>query len=203
MSHAVENTRAPTYADIEALPPHVVGEILNGELVVSPRPAVPHAVAASNLGGLLSVRFGLGVGGPGGWQLLDEPELSLGVDSRFDPVVPDIAGWRVEVMPERLEAAQVHIAPQWVCEVLSPSTQMRDRTLKLPFYARAGVEHVWFVDPLAEILEVFALDGDRWVVLGHYGGDDIVRPEPFGAVPLELSWVWGRRPAAESGPPAA
>jgi Uma2 family endonuclease len=202
MSHAVENLRPPTYADIEALPPHVVGEILNGELVVSPRPAVPHATAASNLGVLLGMRFGLGEGGPGGWRFLDEPELSLGVDARFDPVVPNIAGWRIEVMPERLETSQVHSVPQWICEVLSPSTQLRDRTLKLPFYARAGVGHVWFVDPIAEILEVFELEGGRWVVMGSFGGGDVVRAAPFGEVPLELAWLWGRRPAGEQDGPS-
>lgn len=203
MSHAPENSRAPTYADIQALPPHVVGEILNGELVVSPRPAMPHAEAASNLGALLGTRFVFGVGGPGGWRILHEPELSLAVDPRFDPVVPDLAGWRIEVMPERLQTAQVHIAPQWLCEVLSPGTQMRDRTLKLPFYARAGVAHVWLVDPIAEILEVFALDGERWVLVGHYGGDDVVHAEPFEAVPLELPWVWGRRPTPPPETPPA
>jgi hypothetical protein len=112
MSQAVETARVPTYADIEALPPHVVGEILAGELVVSPRPAVPHATAASVLGALILPPFVLGKGGPGGWQILHEPELSLGVDPGFDPVVPELAGWRVEVIPERLETAQVHIAPQ-------------------------------------------------------------------------------------------
>ncbi len=199
MSQVAENVRVPTYADIEALPPHVVGEILGGELVVSPRPAAPHATAASVLGALIGTPFELGRGGPGGWRIVDEPELSLAVDPRFDPVVPDLAGWRIEVMPERLLTAQFHMVPQWVCEVLSPSTQLRDRTLKLPFYARAGVQHLWFIDPLGETLEVYALEGERWVVAGMYGGDDVVAAEPFGAVPLELCWLWGRRPATEGG----
>lgn len=194
MTHAIESRRPPTYADIEALAPDLIGEILGGELVVSPRPAGPHAVAASNLGALIGSRFALGLGGPGGWQIIYEPELNLGVDPRFEVVVPDLAGWRLEVMPDRVETAQFHIVPQWVCEVLSPGTRLRDRTLKLGFYARAGVEHLWFVDPLVESLEVYALDGDRWVVVGVWGADDTVSPPPFGALPLPLSWLWGRRP---------
>ena len=194
MSHAYEATHTATYADIEALPAHVVGEILGGELFVSPRPAIPHATAASALGALLGPAFWMGKGGPGGWQILYEPELSLGVDPGFDPVVPDLAGWRIEVMPERLETAQVAIVPQWVCEILSPSTQRADRVLKLPFYGRAGVAHVWLVDPIAETLEVFALHDDAWVLAGSHSGDDVVRAAPFDVVPLALSWLWGRRP---------
>ena len=194
MSHAYETDRRPTYADIEALPPNVVGEILDGELHVSPRPALPHAEAASALGVLLGGPFRMGIGGPGGWRILDEPELSLAVDPRYDPVVPDLAGWRIEVMPERLETAQCHIAPQWVCEVLSPSTHRIDRLLKLPFYGRAGVEYIWLVDAIAETLEVFALRDGRWTLLDIQGGDVTVRAEPFDAVPLTLSWLWGRRP---------
>jgi len=196
MSHAAEQPRRPTYADIEALPPHVNGEILADELVVSPRPAAPHAEAASVLGMLLGSPFRLGVGGPGGWRILHEPELSLGVDPDYDPVIPDLAGWRIEFMPERLETAQFHTAPQWLCEVLSPSTQRNDRMLKLPFYARAGVQHLWLVDPIAETLEVFALREGRWTVLAVHGGDMTVRAEPFDAVALALSWLWGRQPPA-------
>jgi len=194
MSHDPERRPRPTYADIEALPPNVVGEILDGELFVSPRPATPHARASSRLGGLLIPPFDLGVGGPGGWQILLEPELSLGVDPRYDPVVPDLAGWRVEVMPEVPSVAQLKVCPQWVCEVLSPSTQRADRVLKLPFYGRAGVEHVWFIDPIAETLEVFALRDGAWVVAGSHSGDDVVNAPPFDALPLALSWLWGRRP---------
>ncbi|MCB9730624.1 MAG: Uma2 family endonuclease [Deltaproteobacteria bacterium] len=199
MSHALDSPRRPTYADIEALPPHVVGEILGGELVVSPRPAVPHATAMSQLGAALIPPFDRGLGGPGGWRILDEPELSLGVDPDYDPVVPDLAGWRISVMPEALQTAQVHLVPQWVCEVVSPRSQRTDRVLKLPFYARAGVGHVWLIDPLSETLEVYALHDAEWRLRGSYGGDATVRAEPFDAVPLELTWLWGRRPAADAG----
>lgn len=194
MSHAYEIQHRPTYADVAALPSNVVGEILGGELFVSPRPAGPHTQVASILGGLLVQPFWLRIGGPGGWLIVDEPELSLGVDPGFDPVVPDLAGWRLEVMPEVPSTAQFTVCPQWVCEVLSPSTQRADRVLKLPFYGRAGVAHAWLVDPVAETLEVFALRDGVWSIAGSHSGDDVVRAAPFDAVPLALSWLWGRRP---------
>jgi Uma2 family endonuclease len=197
MSHAVRPAplaKQATYADIEALPPNMVGEILAGELHASPRPAGPHTEAASLLGALLMPPFRLGQGGPGGWRILHEPELSLGVDPAYDPVVPDLAGWRIESMPERVETAQFHTTPQWVCEVISPSSLRKDRFLKLPFYARAGVAHAWLVDPLNETLEVFALDGNTWRVVGLHQGDATIHAEPFDAVPLCLTWLWGRTP---------
>jgi len=201
MSRSDQRHPRPTYADIEALPPHVNGEILAGELVVSPRPAPPHARAASKLTVLLGGPFDLGIGGPGGWQILVEPELSLGVDPDYDPVIPDLAGWRLEVMPGLPETAQFKVCPQWVCEVLSPSTQRADRILKLPFYARAGVDHVWLVDPIAESLEVFARQGSTWLLAGSHSGDEVVHAAPFDAVPLSLSWLWGRRPPEPSEAP--
>lgn len=197
MSQAVEAQQRPTYADIVALPDHVVGEILGGELVVSPRPAAPHSEAAMALSSQLESAFRRRVGGPGGWRFHIEPELSLGVDPDYDPVVPDIAGWRLEHMPERLLTAQVGLVPDWLCEILSPSTQRHDRVLKLPFYARAGVAHVWLVDPLSETLEVYELRGAAWVLAGSYGGDATVYAVPFDAVGLELSWLWGREPATQ------
>lgn len=183
--------RRPTYADIEALPPHVVGEILAGELVVSPRPTPRHTNAASTLGMLLGPPFSLGEGGPGGWWLEDEPELHLG-DPDFEAVVPDIAGWRVERMPGLPDTAWFDVVPDWVCEVLSPGTVARDRAQKMPFYARVGVHHAWLVDPVAETLEAYAAESGRWVVLGVWGGEARVRVDPFGAVELPLGRLWER-----------
>ncbi len=192
MNAAPQISRSATYADIEALPPHVVGEILEGELVVSPRPEPRHAVTASVLGGLLTSPFQLGRGGPGGWWILDEPELSLGVDPRYDPVVPDLAGWRRTTMPSLPVTAQFTDVPDWVCEVVSPSSLGRDRVLKLPFYARAGVGHAWLIDPIAETLEVFRLAGGLWQLAGSFRGDDEVHAEPFEALSLPLAALWGR-----------
>lgn len=182
--------RRPTYADIEALPEGVNGEILGGELVVSPRPAPRHAYTASKLGGLLIGPFADGIGGPGGWWILDEPELSLDVDPDFDPVIPDLAGWTRATMPELPTTAQFPLVPDWVCEVLSPSTATHDRSLKLPYYARAGVGHAWLVDPIARTVEVFALQGGRWVLLHVASKDQVVALEPFEAVKLKLGRLW-------------
>lgn len=195
MTQAVATpTRHPfaTYADIEALPDHVVGEILAGELVVSPRPAIRHASAASTLGALLNVAFHIGLGGPGGWWILDEPELSLGADPRYEAVVPDIAGWRRETTPGLPDVVRVRLVPDWVCEVLSPGTSRHDRVLKVPFYARAGVRHCWLVDPIAQTLEVLRLEGGRWVLVASVGGDETVRVEPFEAIELPLRALWDR-----------
>ncbi len=189
-SHDEIARRRPTYADIEALPEGMNGEILAGELVVSPRPAPAHANAASVLGFLLGGPFQLGVGGPGGWWITHEPELSLGIDADYDPVIPDLAGWRLETLPALPDTAQYHVVPDWVCEVISPSTQRHDRVRKLPFYARAGVGHAWLVDPVAQMLEVFELDGAGWRLAGSHGGSDTVRAAPFGAIDLDLSRLW-------------
>ncbi len=130
----------PTYADIEALPPHVVGEIIAGELVVSPRPAPRHANAASTLGMLLGPPYRFGSGGPGGWWLEFEPELHLGVDADYDPIVPDLAGWRIERMPTLPEAASFEVVPDWVCEVLSPTNVAGSSSAES---TSAGTDTVW------------------------------------------------------------
>ena len=184
--------RRATYADIEALPDHVVGEIIAGELVVSPRPAPLHTHAASVLGGFIVGPFGRGAGGPGGWRIEFEPELRLGVDPEFDPIVPDFAGWRRETMPSLPTTAWFGIAPDWVCEVLSPSTAAVDRAEKMPFYARARVGHAWLVDPILTTLEVYRLDGESWRMVKTYRGDVTIRAEPFEAVEIDLVWVWER-----------
>ncbi len=175
-----------TSADLEALPAHVVGELIAGELHVSPRPAVPHAVASSRLGVLLGGPFDLGRGGPGGWILLDEPELHFGEDV----LVPDMAGWRRERLPQPPRTAALTLAPDWLCEVLSPSTAALDRGAKLPVYAREGVRHVWLVDPLARTLEVLRLEGAHYTLLGTSTGTASVRAEPFEALELDLSVLW-------------
>jgi len=180
--------RPATYADIVALPEHLVGEIVDSELFVSPRPAIPHAMGASALGATLVTRMQFGEGGPGGWWIWDEPELHLAENV----VVPDIGGWRRERMPEPPQGAFITLAPDWVCEVLSPSTSRFDRTRKLPVYARARIPHLWLLDPLAETLEVYRLQSEHWVLLATHGGDDVVSAEPFEAVTVDLKRIWGR-----------
>ena len=183
-----EPKREATYADLEALPENLVGEIVDGELYAHPRPASPHARAASVLGGSLGSSFDWGDGGPGGWLILYEPELHL----RRDVVVPDFAGWRRERMPAMPEAPFFTLAPDWVCEVLSPSTERLDRGAKLRLYARERVEHVWLVNPVLRTLEVLRLDGPSYRIAETFEGDDDVRAEPFDAVPLALRALWSR-----------
>jgi Uma2 family endonuclease len=178
--------RPATYEDLVKLPDNLVAEILDGELHASPRPAPPHAVAGSSVGGLLVSHYHFGHGGPGGWWILDEPELHLGPDV----LVPDLAGWRRSRMPHRPETAYFPLAPDWVCEVLSPSTLQIDRARKLAIYAREGVAHAWLVDPIAQTLEVLRLERGRWVILGTHVGDEVVRAEPFVEIDLELRLLW-------------
>lgn len=175
-----------TYADLQALPENMVGEIIDGELVASPRPAVPHAQAASMLLGDLSGPFSRGRGGPGGWWLLFEPELHLG----HDVLVPDIAGWRRERLPALKPEPYFTVAPDWLCEVLSPATARIDRMRKLRIYAREHVSHVWLVDPDLRTLEVFRLQGSHYLLVDTFEDDEKVHAEPFDAIELELGALW-------------
>ena len=179
--------KGATYEDLLQVPDNLVAEILGGELHASPRPAPPHAAAASALTGGLSGPFQFGRGGPGGWWILAEPELHVGADV----LVPDLAGWRRSRMPALPDSAAFSLAPDWVCEVVSPRTERVDRVLKLPVYAREGVGHAWLVNPLARTLEVLRLEGPRWVVASTHGGDEVVRAEPFADVELDLLDLWG------------
>jgi Uma2 family endonuclease len=177
-----------TYADLEALPDNVVGELVDGELHASPRPASPHATATSELLGSIIGPFGRGIGGSGGWIILVEPELHLG----RAVLVPDLAGWRRERMPVMPEVVGFELPPDWLCEVLSPSTARLDRRSKLPLYAKARVAHVWLVDPILQTLEVFALDGATYRLLLVASTDEVGRYAPFDAIELELALLWRR-----------
>jgi Uma2 family endonuclease len=180
--------RRADYNDVLNAPAHVIAEVIDGVLHTQPRPRTIHAQTATVLGEELGSPFRRGRGGPGGWILLDEPELHLGADI----VVPDLAGWRRSSLPELPDAAYLTVRPDWCCEVLSPSTQRNDRVLKLPLYRREGVGHVWLVDPEAKTLEVFRLDGDTYRLLDSHADDALVRAEPFEAFELELAALWAR-----------
>lgn len=176
-----------TYEDLLRLPENVVGEIVDGELYASPRPAFIHALATSSLMGSL-FGFGRGAGGPGGWVILVEPELHI--DGQV--MVPDLAGWRRARMPEMPDVPFLDLAPDWACEVLSPSTAVFDRGRKLPHYAKAGVRHVWLVDAGLKSLEIYRSEGERLFVLATHSGDEKVRAEPFEAIELDLALLWAR-----------
>ncbi|WP_347259320.1 Uma2 family endonuclease [Rudaea sp.] len=175
-----------TYSDLLALPANKVGEIVRGVLHSHPRPASKHARSGSMLGGKLISPFDEGRGGPGGWWIIDEPELHL--DGNV--LVPDLAGWRRERMPEYPDVAWFDLAPDWVCEILSPSTARYDRVQKMPVYAEAGVEFLWLVDPDLRTLEAYRREGSAWLLLGSFADQDAVRVVPFDAIALELGSLW-------------
>jgi len=184
--------RPATYDDLVQVPDIMVAEIVDGELHASPRPAPRHAHAGSGLGVLIGGPYHYGRGGPGGWWILGEPELHFG----RNVLVPDLAGWRRSRMPRLPETAYFSLAPDWVCEVLSPSTAALDRAKKLGIYAREGIAHAWVIDPIALTLEVMRLEGGRWAILDTHAGAVIVRAEPFTEIDFDLGALWVDPPDA-------
>ncbi len=178
--------RRATYSDLASLPDDVIGELVDGELIVSPRPRPRHSNAATGVVGDLRHPFQSGRGGPGGWWILLEPELHL-VD---DVLVPDVAGWRREHLPEISDEVGITVTPDWVCEILSPSTARTDLMVKLPIYAKRGVQTAWIVDPANRTLQVYRLEHGAWVVAQSFAGDARVRAQPFEAIELELAAWW-------------
>mgnify|MGYP000902756082 CR=1 FL=1 len=185
---AEPSRRPATYEDLKAVPPHLVAEIIFGSLETHPRPAPRHAAASNSLSHELTGPFQKGRGGPGGWIFLVEPELHLGPNV----VVPDLAAWRRERMPEMPHAPFFTLAPDWVTEVLSPSTAALDRADKAPIYANERASHLWLVDPLARTLEILRLDGATYRVVAVHKDDAKVRAEPFDAIELDLAILWAR-----------
>ena len=177
-----------TYQDVLDAPPYKVAEVVDGTLYIFDRPAAPHALAASVLGGIISPPFYHGRGGPGGWWIIDEPQLHLGEDI----VVPDLAGWRRERMPVYPDTAYFTLAPDWVCEVLSPSTRKLDLGGKSAVYARAGVGYLWFVDPIARSLEANVLRDGKWVEIATLHNDATVSLPLFEAISFNLGDLWPR-----------
>lgn len=180
--------RNATYEDLLKVSDLLIAEIIDGELITSPRPAFPHARAASAVGqdlGPFDRRPG-GPGGPGGWWILFEPELHLGADI----IVPDLAGWRRERLPVLENVPYSTLAPDWVCEIVSPSSVRDDRVRKMPVYAREGVRHLWLVDPLSRTVEVYRLEGQHWVLVRSYADNDTMLAEPFEAIGIDISRWW-------------
>lgn len=178
--------RRATYDDLVRVPRHLVAEIVSGRLITHPRPAPRHLRASSSLGGELDGPFDKGRGGPGGWWILDEPELHL--ESHI--LVPDLAGWRRERLPSLPETAWFELPPDWVCEILSPGTAGVDRAEKLPIYAEQGVSHVWLIDPVLRTLEAFENSAGKWLLLCTLTDADPVSLPPFDAISFDLSLLW-------------
>ena len=172
-----------TYDDVLNAPAHLVAELIDGVLEAHPRPVPKHAIASIELGSALAGPFRKGNGGPGGWLFMHEPELHLG----NDVVVPDIAAWRRARMPVAPDEASITLAPDWLCEILSPSTEMLDRNAKRRIYAEAGVAFLWLLDPRTRSLEAFQLVAGKWLLLATVEGDDPVSIAPFDAISFPLS----------------
>jgi Uma2 family endonuclease len=180
--------RRATYKDLLKVPDILIAEIVDGELITSPRPASPHARATSVSRVDIDPfdRRSGSPGGPGDWWILFEPELHLGADI----LVSDLAGWRRERMPVLEDVAYFELAPDWVREVVSPGTARLDRVRKMPIYARERVGYLWFVHPSLQTLEVYRLEGQQWVVASSHVGTEGARAEPFEAIELDMSRWW-------------
>ncbi|HHJ39621.1 MAG: hypothetical protein AXA67_09925 [Methylothermaceae bacteria B42] len=176
------------YQRLCELPPGLTGEIINGTLHTQPRPKGAHIRAESILDRRLGRHYDDGDGGPGGWWILVEPEVHFVRDTEV--VVPDLAGWRRQRMPELPEDHRFEVVPDWMCEILSPATRSIDREIKMPCYARFGVPFLWLIDPEARSLEAYVLEQQAWQSLGQFEGDTEVVVEPFDVVPLPLGDLW-------------
>jgi Uma2 family endonuclease len=185
MQHAYKQT---LYEQLETLPEGLTGEILNGQLHAQPRPAGPHALTESNLQIEIGGPFGKGRGGPGGWWILVEPEIHFVTDQEV--VVPDLAGWRRERMPHIPQGHRFEVVPDWVCEILSPSTSSKDREIKMPIYEHYGVSYAWLIDPMRRSLEAYGLENGDWRLLAEASGNDAIAVAPFDALKLDLSNLW-------------
>jgi len=185
MSEACQRTAV--YEDLYTIPDAMIGQIISGELFAMPRPSPRHANSASVLTILIGKTFAVKNGGPGGWVILYEPEIQLGSHT----LVPDIAGWKKERLPELPETNWIAVPPDWICEVLSPGTARIDRKKKMPIYAQFGVPYLWLVDPIEKTMEIFKLNAGNWVLMSVYSEDDLVRAEPFQEIEIPLDSLWG------------
>jgi Uma2 family endonuclease len=179
---------SPLYERLLALPDHLTGEILNGHLHTQPRPSGRHGLAERGLNIDIGGPFDFGRGGPGGWWIIPEPEVHFVRD--VEVAVPDLAGWRRERMPSVPEDQRFEVVPDWVCEILSPSTSKKDRVIKLPLYARYSVAYAWLVDPLGRTLEAFELRDKLWALIATHQDEALVRVPPFDAIELPLNDLW-------------
>ncbi|AYO81299.1 Uma2 family endonuclease [Methylobacterium brachiatum] len=187
--------RQATYADLEAVPDHLVAEIVDGALETHGSLPPVQGAAAFSLAAILGAHTSRRRDDPDAWIYMSKPEL------RFGPqvVVPDLAGWRRERMPTEPEDAFIETSPDWVCEILSPSTIRLDRGRKRRIYGEAGVKFLWLLDSAAGTLEGFALADGRWLLLDTVLRGETVAIPPFDAVPFPLDDLF---PFADPAAPA-
>ena len=176
-----------TYEDFCSVSENMIGEIIDGELIVTPRPTRKHGYAATTLVEEVGPPYHRGLGGPGGWIFIVEPEITFGEHT----MVPDVAGWKAERFLWEEDQNPISVAPDWVCEVLSQGTFRLDRVKKMAKYAEHNVSHLWLIDPEHTTLEVYRLESGRWLLLGTFDGAEKVRVEPFQEIEIDLADLWG------------
>ena len=188
MTTTKPSPRAPTLADLDALPAGIVGEIIEGVLYTMTKPRMRHQRTTTRIGAGVGDPFDVGRGGPGGWWIVTEPGIELANDTK--EISPDVAGWRRERMPDMPGDEPIRLVPDWVCEILSKSTRRHDLLRKLPYYARVGVAYAWVVDLEARVLTSHRLDSTDWRIIGTYSDETEARIAPFDVVPLNVADWW-------------
>jgi Uma2 family endonuclease len=173
-----------TYEALLALEDGVKAEVISGSLEVLPGPLPRHGRAQRTLGSFIGKPFDDddGLGGPGGWWIFLEVDVQL---SEHDIVRPDLSGWRRERLADPDERPFT-TAPDWACEILSPSTARRDRVTKRHLYAKHGIRHYWLLDPDTRTLEALELRDGVWIEVGVYDDTATVRLPPFTEVELPI-----------------
>ena len=194
MSTTKPSTKPPTLADLDALPPGIVGEIIEGVLYTMTKPRMRHQRTTRMIGGRVGEPFDNGIGGPGGWWIVTEPGIEL---PNTPEIAPDVAGWRRERMPEMPGDEPIRMVPDWVCEILSKNTRRHDHLVKMPYYAKIGVAYAWVADSEARVLVTYRLESGAWRMIGTYSNETEARIEPFDMVPLNVADWW---PPAATAP---
>jgi Uma2 family endonuclease len=184
---AVRLSHPPTLADIDALPPHMKGEIIDGVLYAMTRPRGFHQSVLGQVYVDVSGVYHRGRGGPGGWWILPEPGIEL---PNSPEVAPDIAGWKRERLAAPPKSETIRVVPDWVCEVLSDSTRRYDLRTKKPFYAKVGVAHLWVVDAAAQLVTAYRLLDGGWFELGVWSDEEEARIPPFDGAAIRVAAWW-------------
>jgi len=187
MNYMTKPTGAATFQDILDAPDGMLAQIINGDLRLNPNGAPEHQSAGAELSTDLVSHFRKSKFQPGGWLILPEMYVRLADKEVYRP---DISGWRTATLPEAPTEFPIETTPDWVCEVLSPSTRQIDRTKKMAVYVDSKVNFYWIVDPKARSLEVFERDNDKWVLTSVGADDDVIRFAPFEDVEIDLQYLW-------------
>ena len=176
------------YGQLLDLPENQVGEIIHDQLYVQPRPSWLHGQAEGSIIAGLHTLYRRDGGKTDGWWIIPEPEIHFRRDQEV--LVPDIAGWRKARLPTPPKDHRCEVIPDWVCEILSPSTEQKDRTIKMPLYARYHIPFLWLVHPILKTVEVFMLHQEQWQSVGVFSGDTQIVMPPFDTITLDLALWW-------------